>query len=107
LKYLLCIFLPLSNEFCTQFLGDFDFIVELNAANDRILNEHFRTVFDKKLKEFGDRFDDAFLIDLKNEEGLEPNKNDVSDRNYRKLAKRALANLLGKSFFPNKINLFY
>nr|CAD2197729.1 unnamed protein product [Meloidogyne enterolobii] len=75
--------------------GDFDFIVELNAANDRILNEHFRTVFDKKVKEFGDRFDDAFLIDLKNEEGLEPNKNDVSDRNYRKLAKRALANLLG------------
>jgi len=78
----------------------------LNAGNDGILNDYFQTVFDKKLKEFEDRFDDAFLIDLKDEEGLEPNKNDVNDRNYRKLAKRALANLLGKSFFSNKIIYF-
>ncbi|CAK5042033.1 unnamed protein product [Meloidogyne enterolobii] len=79
--------------------GDFDFIVELNSANDGILNDYFQTVFDKKLKEFGDRFDDAFPIDLKNEEGLEPNKNDVNDRNYRKLAKTALANLLDARYY--------
>lgn len=74
--------------------GDFDFIVEFNAESDGILHDNLQAVFDKKLEEFENRFDDAFPIDSE-DEGLEPNKNDVNDKNYRKMAKRALANLLG------------